>query len=178
MTELWKAISGFPGYEVSNIGRVRSIDRLVRVMQNGTPSVRRYRGRVLKQTRVRAYWQIVLCKEEENKTCLVHRLVARAFLPKPTRGRDNVRHKDDDGGNNKIGNLEWGSQQDNIDDKVKRGRHPRGEDSARASMTATEVKRIKKMLSSGARICDISDLVGIPRQTIQNIKRGDTWVHV
>lgn len=101
MEEIWKDIEGYEGfYQVSNMGRVRSIERR---LNDG----RIYGGRILEQKQVRnGYMQVHVSKDNKGKYLSVHRLVARAFVSGFVEGAD-VNHKDEDKTNNRADNLEW-----------------------------------------------------------------------
>ena len=104
MEEIWKTIKGYEGlYEVSNLGRVRSLDRCV-VYANGQVHI--HRGKILRPGISNVYMQVHLCKCGDMKQPLVHRLVADAFIPNPE-NLPQVNHKDEDPSNNKVRNLEW-----------------------------------------------------------------------
>lgn len=107
-------------YEVSSLGRVRSLPRKV-VRKNGSPFT--VRGEVLKGTvSVRGYPVVQLYGAGEPERKNIHRLVAEAFISNP----DNlpvVRHLDDNKVNNARGNLAWGTQSDNLQDAVRNGTH-------------------------------------------------------
>ena len=99
--EIWRPIEGYEGlYEVSNLGRVRSLDRY--------DSRNQFRkGRIMKQNNDgRDYMSIQLCLNGKLKKYFVHRLVAEAFLPNPD-NLPQVNHKDEDKSNNRVDNLEW-----------------------------------------------------------------------
>ena len=92
MEEIWKDIKGFEGrYQVSNLGRVRSLD---------WP---RHRGRILK-LKIGSRWGYYVAHlshvDGYAKTCNVHRLVAMAFIPNPD-NLPEVNHKDE----NKLNNV-------------------------------------------------------------------------
>lgn len=103
MSEEWRPITGFEGlYEVSNLGRVRSLDR--QVNNQGTYIIS---GKVLVLTAdKRGYKHLLLWKDGKSKLGLVHRLVAGAFIPNPC-NLPQVNHKDENKGNNIVSNLEW-----------------------------------------------------------------------
>lgn len=106
MTEIWKSIQGYEElYEVSNLGNVRSLDRVIKSRHNGT-TIRK--GRVLTPfyEEKKGYYQVRLSKNGKNKTFRIHRLVALAFLENPFNYTD-VNHKDEVKTNNKVNNLEW-----------------------------------------------------------------------
>ena len=91
MKEVWKAISDFNNYEVSNLGRVRNITT----------------GKVLKPVLDgRGYYKANLYKQNKAYTRSIHRLVATEFIPNSDK-LPEVNHKDEDKTNNSIENLEW-----------------------------------------------------------------------
>lgn len=112
MNEEWRAVEGYEGlYEVSNLGRVRALDRLV--MNNG--GLQRKHERILQgciTPNSKGYNQVVLCKEGKIQPCLVHRLVANAFIPNPE-GKPEVDHIDTNPSNNRVDNLRWVTTQEN-----------------------------------------------------------------
>lgn len=105
MTEVWRDIPGYEGrYQVSDQGRVRSVDRYVRgVSKKGAEYTRKLKGVVLRTGDCRGYLIVNL---SPTGTIAVHILVARAFVPGEVRGYD-VNHKDGVKTNNTAGNLEW-----------------------------------------------------------------------
>ena len=106
MREEWKDIKGFEGYyQVSNLGRVRSLDREIYHSYNKTIS--HYKGSIMKLSKRRkGYLGLVLMKGNKQKSFLVHRLVAEAFIPNPN-NYDQVNHIDENKTNNQVDNLEW-----------------------------------------------------------------------
>ena len=103
--EIWKDIAGFEEYyQVSNLGRVRSKDRIIATSVNSYLK----KGRVLKlhYDNKHPYLSFALHVENTNKTCMVHRIVAETFIPNP-KGLPCVNHKDEDKRNNNVSNLEW-----------------------------------------------------------------------
>lgn len=113
--EIWKPIKGYEGmYEVSNYGRVRSLDRYV----NSASSKSGYqlaKGQLLKQrtNTETGYSTIMVYKDHKKKGYNVHRLVAEHFVPNPN-NYETVNHIDGDKTNNRADNLEWVSQSDNL----------------------------------------------------------------
>lgn len=109
MREIWKPISGFDGYyEVSNLGRVKALERLVE--NNG--GMQRKHEKILKEHCSRGHSTVVLCKDKKTYPRLVHRLVAQEFIPNPE-NKPIVDHIDTNGFNNRVDNLRWVTQQEN-----------------------------------------------------------------
>lgn len=93
MKEEWKPIKGYEGlYEVSNMGRVKSLHRS--------------QGIILKQGTFHGYMKVGLHKNGTRSTKKVHRLVATAFIRNPN-NYEFVNHKDGNKKNNTVDNLEW-----------------------------------------------------------------------
>lgn len=108
MKEIWKDIEDYEGvYQVSNIGRVRSLDR-----KNSIG--RRVSGRILQSgDNGEGYRMVVLTKNGKCKTKKVHRLVAMAFIPNPD-NKPVVNHLDETQDNNNVDNLEWATVKENV----------------------------------------------------------------
>lgn len=117
--ERWLPVVGFEGrYEVSDQGRVRSLDRT-------DSSGRARRGRMLKQHAIGEYtqhWSVALYRSGRQFRRLVHRLMAEAFLGACPAGQV-VRHLDDNPDNNTIGNIAYGTSADNQFDAIRNGRN-------------------------------------------------------
>lgn len=110
--EIWKNIVGYEGlYQVSNLGRIRSLDR---ISKRNSISTRRIRGTIMKTHKyTNGYLFISLCKDGEKKHFLIHRLVAMAFIPCCTEGYE-VNHKNEKKTDNCVDNLEWITHKQNI----------------------------------------------------------------
>ena len=92
--EIWKDAPGFPGYQVSNAGRVRSFDR------------------VLVPDSVKGYVRVRLYRNGRVSRIYIHRLVAMAFVPNPD-GLPQINHKNEIKTDNRPDNLEWCTAQYN-----------------------------------------------------------------
>lgn len=98
MEEIWKDIKGFEGlYQVSNMGRVRSLRKNI----------------ILKSRIARGYEGVTLCANNIHKDYYIHRMVANAFIPNPN-NYPIVNHKDENKTNNCVDNLEWCTQEYNV----------------------------------------------------------------
>ncbi len=100
MNEIWKTITDFDKYEVSNLGNVRRQTK---------------KGYHLLKPHVNAggYYFVRLSKDGKAKNYTIHRLVANAFIPNPD-DEPIINHIDENKLNNKVDNLEWCSAQYNV----------------------------------------------------------------
>ena len=109
--EEWRDIKGFEGkYQVSNTGKVKSLERM---KWNGK-GYQKIPEKILEGVDDgHGYLHVNLCKDGKETSCKVHRLIAQAFLPNPN-NLPEVNHKDEDKTNNCVENLEWCSRSYNI----------------------------------------------------------------
>lgn len=125
MIEQWKDIEDYEGkYEVSNLGRVRSLSRMVQYRSKfGKECSRTQKGRLTAiNDNGNGYKTVTLWKNNKGTTMYIHRLVANAFIENPD-NLDTVNHIDFDKSNNDLINLEWCSLQENIEHSVSNGRY-------------------------------------------------------
>lgn len=122
MKEIWRDIKDYEGlYQVSNLGRIRSVDRYVKHNLGG---LRLYKGRIMKlQLNNLGYLTVGLNKENKSKHYQVHRLVAMTFpdlvdWTEEAKGKLfdelEINHKDENPANNRVDNLEWCTHPYNI----------------------------------------------------------------
>lgn len=118
MQEIWKDIPNYEGlYQVSNLGRVKSLERIVKTINN---KEFHYRERILKLSDYKGYKKAHLCKECKENIFFVHNLVTEVFLNKndfksmPNENKTlvilsdlQINHKDENPSNNRVSNLEY-----------------------------------------------------------------------
>lgn len=110
MEEIWKDIEGYGGYyQVSTLGRVRSIDRVVKG-KNGRDYTKK--GKILKPFNFGGYLNVGLFGTLSKPTQAVHRLVAFAFIPNPE-NKPCVNHINGVKTDNRLENLEWVTNYEN-----------------------------------------------------------------
>lgn len=141
--EVWKPIPGFDGYEASDLGRVRSIDRLVS-HRKSIGSTKVLKGRVLKPQPNRSGFHVNPCVDGKQKQVSVHVLVMRTFRgPPPAPGLD-VCHNDDDPSNNRLDNLRYDTRRGNLADRWKNGTMNIGQMNGTNKLTVRQVRQIRK----------------------------------
>ena len=120
MNEEWRDIKGYEGlYQVSNLGRVKSLPRERRNRQGYYYT----KEKILKQTNTSTGYKKVELFNGTRKSYKVHRLVAQAFLNNEY-NKPQVNHKDGNKINNNVNNLEWVTGSKNIIHAYKTGLNP------------------------------------------------------
>jgi len=111
----WKAIPGFSAYQASRGGEIRSTDRQL-------PDGRNVKGVTLRpKVTNKGYLLIGLTDDEgEKRWRTVHRLVLTTFVGPCPPGQE-ARHLNDDPLDNRLANLEWGTPEENMGDRIRNG---------------------------------------------------------
>ena len=112
--EEWRDIEGYEGvYQVSNEGRVKSLERDVVKEWKGKPYISHLKEKILELEEYDKYGhlRITPCKNGILEYKTIHQLVAKAFIPNPN-GYTDVHHKDHNPSNNRVENLQWISKED------------------------------------------------------------------
>lgn len=125
MSEQWRPIQGYEGlYEVSDQGRVRSLDRFEVFKSGPRQGFRRIRrGRVLRTGMdLSGYPQAILSKNARTTCRKVHHLVLEAFVGPRSDGQ-LTRHLNSDRADARLTNLVWGTHEENCADALALGRH-------------------------------------------------------
>lgn len=179
--EIWKDIAGHEGrYQVSNMGRVKSLVKPYRRMEKvlkGSPNTTGY---ILVQLQN---------GKEGRHSLLVHRLVMMAFEPREDMSELEVNHKDLDTSNNKLSNLEWMTARENKDHFYASSKfrdNPRtkttGSNHHLSRLTDDKVLEISKRWETvgGAygQTSKIAREFGISEGAVRQIVRGETWKHL
>jgi len=173
--EVWKPIKGFQFYQVSDRGRVRSIDRYYR-----------YKRRLIKGKLLALYWdgryQIVCLYdryEKKKHTKGIHRLVAEAFL-KRHHSHTQVNHKDGDRRHNWVDNLEWCTVKQNVRHAHRTRTIPtvHGEAQHMAKLTDAIVKTARREYQRGVTIASLARKYNVSTATMSEAVRMLSWRHV
>jgi protein gp37 len=149
--EEWLPIEDYPGYMVSNFGRVKGPRAILK-------------GDAGEQGHVR-----VQIGSPYNKK-LVHRLVLEAFVGPPPSPNAQGRHLDGNPGNNRLDNLCWGTQSDNWVDSKRHKTHRRY-----SKLREDDVAAIKRRASSGESFASIASVYDISATQVSNVVHGRQW---
>lgn len=176
--EIWEDITGYEGfYQVSNMGRVRSVDRVISHSHSGYST---YKGRVKKTSfDTRGYPHASLTVNCVCKTFKIHRLVAQAFIPNPEK-KETVNHKNGIKTDNRVDNLEWMTNTENMRHAHATGLKvgTKGSRHGMSKLTEADIPKIRILLNEGKTLEHIAKLFGVSNCPIYNIRKGKSWQHV
>lgn len=115
----------------------------------------------------KGYYRVgMICDNSVSKTCIVHRLVALAFIPTNDISLE-VNHKDGDKKNNNVDNLEWVTSLENIQHAVTSGLRD-----VHYKYTDDDVHLVCNLLEQGYRNVDVANMTGMSKSHISGIKTG------
>ena len=172
-----KDIEGYEGiYAVDESGRIWSYPRLI---------VLKKRGKFLKPGIAKDHYPSVPLTDKNGKpkTQLIHRLIAKAFIPNPS-SLPVVNHKNGIKTDNRIENLEWVTYKENSQHAIKiglfKGRHKDviGTNNPKAKLTEVQVKEIRRLKKEGMTYSQLSKRFGILGGSIWLILVGRNWKHI
>jgi hypothetical protein len=183
--EEWRPVVGWEGlYEVSDQGRVRSLDRVV-TKSNGVFMT--VRGRMLRPSFDRDGYAMVGLSDVtgKRKGCVppsrsytVHRLVCIAFHGLPPEKTETC-HVSGVKADNRASNLHWGSKSKNNNDKIAHGTSGKGSKHNMAKISEEDVVAIRTAYASGDYTqLELAGLYGLERGHIGSIVRRERWRHV
>lgn len=204
MTEEWKDIPGFPGYEASSLGRIRSW-----LIANGRPG-RSAHPRILKPGPGRSGGKKVTLVRSNGprRSAPVHQLVLEAFVgPRPA-GMECCHFPDRDRSNNRLSNIRWDTKLANAADREIHGTTARGEKNGahtkpwrrasgkrqgaytkpecvlrgsrhgRSLVNENDVRDIRAARAAGEKLRRIAEKYGVHVSTIHLICKRRNWGHV
>lgn len=161
MAEVWKWVTGYEGlYKVSNKGRVKGIRS----------------GKVLSSKRYNhdGYVQAALRKDGKAREFMVHRLVAKEFIPEPDCDtKTTINHKNGIKDDNRAENLEWMSMSEQMQHAYDKGlKKPRRGCVALTDEEMEEVKRLYKRYKHGRGSVALAEKFGVESTTILRVVNG------
>lgn len=178
MIEEWRPVAGYEThYAVSNLGRVKSLDRYVK---HGGAHMQLRRGALLKaHVNETGYRRVRLRRENIGRNFLVHQLVAKAFLGKsPTTGAP-VNHIDFDRSNNRIDNLEWTTPRANMAHSRDAARFcPVANPNCRGKLTPEQVVSIRERVANGEARKSVAAAFSIDPSSVSRLVKRKRWVNL
>jgi HNH endonuclease len=159
---MWRVVGEDRRYEVSDLGQVRSAET-----KKPVRTVKATNGYILLPTRVL----------RKSKNYLLHRLIAKAFIPNHSNLSD-VDHIDNCKSNNAASNLQWLSHADNMKKAKTDGAMAFGSKRPNAVLDEAKVFEIKKRLAADDLLSKIANDFGVSIWVVNAIRRGKTWAHV
>jgi cytochrome c553 len=181
IVERWLPVVGWEGlYEVSDQGRVRSLDRIT---TSRFRSAQRRKGRILKEkiNHNRSGYRQVALSNGDASYAYVHRLVLEAFAGSCPDGMECC-HGDGDTSNNRLSNLRWDTRPENIADKMEHGTDLAGERNAAAKLTEDDIRSIrntyKRTSYHDSNASELMKKYDITRGHLILIVKGRAWKHV
>ncbi len=173
--EVWKDVEEYEGiYQISNLGRVKSLERTVK----GYISLTNLPERILKQNPdTRGYLMVRLYKNGIAKTKKVHRLVAKSFIPN-SKNLATINHINGIKHDNRVENLEWMTYKENSIHAYKTGLNKSVlSNNGRSKLKETDVLEIMKLKSSYSQR-KIAKMFSISRSVVKSIHDGKTWTRL
>lgn len=176
MKEIWKDVDDYVGYyQVSNMGNVRSVDRIIRY---NSKSKRKANGRIIKPSiNNSGYMCVYLWVNGLQKIKLVHRLVAIAFV-KNNSNKKTVNHKDCNKLNNYYKNLEWTSHKSNMRHAYRNNLiNHKGEKNGNAKLDEIDIEYIMSVCHI-ISYAELGRIFNVHPSTISNVVNGKSWKHI
>lgn len=175
VNEVWRDCVGIPDYQVSSLGRVRSLDRIVPVNHPTAGFLEKHmRGRSM-TSRNNGHGYSMVCIRGVSMS--VHRLVATAFIPNPE-NKPQTNHKNGIRTDNRVENLEWATQEENIQHSRKVLGQSIGESHYCARLTESDILDIRSVYAFGARISDIGKAYDYDISNVWAIVNRRIWRHI
>lgn len=174
MIEEWRPIPNYEGlYEISNYGKIRSLDRII--YRNNNKVFRK--GKILKSiTKTDGYATIELSKNGKTKHFYISRLVLTVFNRNAHIDEEACHFPDPNKLNNQIGNLIWGTAKLNAEHRDKDGNTCKGIKQKYHKLNEKQVEQI--FLNTKNSQTELSKIYKVDRKTIYNIKNKKSWTHI
>ncbi len=176
--EEWRPIKGFDGkYEVSSLGRVRSSGYSYETRNAYGKYINHKPGVILRPQKDKGYLKVCLYNNGKPLQKRVHRLVAEAFLNKDS-VRKQVNHKNGNKHDNRVENLEWCTQAENVAHALRSGLISQKRVYRPRRLSYEDVVGIKKMKKDGFLGREIAHKYNITLNYVYDIAGGRVWKEI
>lgn len=166
--EIWKDIPGYKGkYQVSNMGRVKSLSRIICGSNQFKTFQWKSSERILRPGRHDKYGHLSVMLNDPRQCCMVHQLVMLAFIGNPPMGMC-VLHANGDAADNRLYNLRYDTQSENVIDVFRQGK-------AWKKLTVDDVESIRFGLYCGISCTELGQMFNVGHQAISKIKNGERY---
>jgi hypothetical protein len=170
----YRLIPGFPAYRVGSDGSIWS-----RWQLRSKPSRLSNVWRLKKSRPTTDGYLIVSISRGggDKKTITLHRLILLSFVGPRPKGME-ARHLDGNKLNNRISNLQWGTPQENIKDRIAHGNGYQGVRVKCAVLNDDLVRGIRRLGAEGHMRATIARIIGCSPGAVGHVLRGESWKHV
>lgn len=162
----WRAIPGYDGYWITADGRIAGPGKSGQGRVEMTPMVAE-----------RGHRYVLTRRPDVPRKLYVHRAVLLAFVGPPPPGRDWALHWNDVADDNRVENLYWGTLESNAVDRVRNGGQRRGEATASAKLTETQVRELRRRHPAES-LRALAREFGVSHTAVRRAIVGRTWNEV
>ena len=173
--EVWKDVIGYEGlYQISNLGRIKSLKRTVKKSNGSTKFVRE---KIIKKKTNYGYENVALSKNGIVSTKKVHRIIAEVFIPNPE-NKKTINHKNGIRNDNRIENIEWSTYSEN-NFHAYRVLHKKPPHRGRDGYQSTRGIPVLQLTKNGEFVKEYgsanlaSELLGLNHSNISSVCRGE-----
>jgi hypothetical protein len=167
----YREIADFPGYTIGDNGFVWS--------RRTNGGKLREKWKALKPVKhENDYLYVKLCINRKDTIRGIHTLVLEAFVGPCPPGMLACHDPDHNRANNRLVNLRWDTQENNMQDSIRQGRIARGSRAGGSKLTESDVISIRQQIKNGGHVPSIANTYGVAEGTIWNIKSRRIWAHI
>lgn len=177
MKEVWKQVEDYPDYYISNLGRLKSIDRYI-VDSLGRKTKRK--GKLIKLHKShKGYLRVKMINGDKHITTSIHRIMAKAFIPNPE-NKPQVNHINGIKTDNRIENLEWCTNQENQIHAIKNKliKHNKGEKHHMSLFNNKQVLSIRSEYKECKNYSLLADKYNTSATVIMNLIKRKTYNNI